>query len=835
MPEPPPYARVIIDRGQSQPEYELTYAIPADLRATALPGCAVLVPLGRQQVTGYLVGYSDTLDIDPTRLRSLEGVLGHGRLFDDMALRLARWMSAYYHCTLSEALGLWVPQGWQVATQRRYRWEGTAEDLAALDRTPRQASVARLLAEQSGPLSAVQIQRRLPSEGQPAHFGQAVKGALDKLVERGLVAEIQDLGAPAVKPRSLPVLEAIPGVSVQDFQQLTTRAPRQAAALQALQEAGTAVPVADLVQAGFERGALTGLERKGLVRRSIKSLMRAPLPPTQARSTPFQLNEEQAAAAQHLRGLFDQAATSADKDPLVALLYGITASGKTEVYLQVIEHCLQAGRRAMVLVPEIALTAQTVDIFRRRFGEQVAILHSALALGERFDEWRRIRAGQARIVVGARSAVFAPLRNVGLIVVDEEHDHSYKQDSQPRYHTRDVVLKRAGMEHALVVLGSATPSLESYRRALDGRYQLLRMRRRIATRPLPEVEVVDLTAEATMGKIPVLGRRLQEELRATVQRGEQAIIFLNRRGFATYVQCLGCGHVERCPHCDITLTYHLARRELACHHCGHTAPVIESCPQCQGWMLGFTGMGTEKVEGEVLGILQAAGLAGKVLRLDRDTTQRKGSHSQILGEFRRGAAQVLIGTQMVTKGLDFPHVTLVGVISADVALNVPDFRAAERTFQLLAQVAGRAGRGEQPGKVVVQTLAPDHYAIQAAADHDYDEFARQELEFRQSPAYPPFSNLVNIVAQDEDEGIARARIVNLAAKLQIAIAEAGGRTELLGPVACPLTRVSGKFRFHLMLRDANRPRLHQMLQVFDQLPRDTRQHFTLDVDPMSIL
>jgi primosomal protein N' (replication factor Y) len=361
---------------------------------------------------------------------------------------------------------------------------------------------------------------------------------------------------------------------------------------------------------------------------------------------------------------------------------------------------------------------------------------------------------------------------------------------------------------------------------------------------MPTVETVDMTDEAKAGALPVLSSRLKTELCEVVSRGEQAIIFLNRRGFATYVQCVGCGHVERCHNCDVSLTFHRGARELRCHHCGLVKGVPEECPECKGWMLGFSGTGTEKVESEVRELFSKRDLShARVLRLDRDTTSTKGAHGKILGEFRQGKAQVLIGTQMVTKGLDFPNVTLVGVISADTALNVPDFRAAERTFQLLAQVAGRAGRGERPGRVLIQTLATDHYAIEAACAQDFEKFVQQEIEFRKTPPYPPFSYVVNIVSSDEEMEKAKGRIEVLAFKFHEAIEREmkgqstpiGSGCELLGPVECPVARVKGKYRFHLMLRDRNRPRLHRVLAAYDELPRESREGLTIDVDAMTIL
>jgi primosomal protein N' (replication factor Y) len=432
--------------------------------------------------------------------------------------------------------------------------------------------------------------------------------------------------------------------------------------------------------------------------------------------------------------------------------------------------------------------------------------------------------------------VFAPCREVGLIIIDEEHDSSYKQDATPRYHARDVAARRAGLEGAVLLLGSATPSSESYLRATKGEYGHLKMPSRATGKPLPEVEIIDMTSEARGGKLPVLSNRLRDDLCNVVARGEQVILFLNRRGFATYVQCLGCGHVEKCPNCDVSLTHHKMEGTLRCHHCDHLAQTPTHCPQCDGWMLGFSGSGTEKVEAEVEALLTERGLAhARILRLDRDTTTTKGSHGQILGEFRAGRAAVLIGTQMVTKGLDFPNVTLVGVISADTALNVPDFRAAERTFQLLSQVAGRAGRGQTPGRVLVQTLAADDIAIITAAEHDFSTFITQELEHRGAIPNPPYSHVVNIISSHEDETTARTRLERLAARFQDAIAKEKGGTEVLGPVSCPLGRIKNKFRFHLLLRDRSKPRLHRVLKTYDDLAREDREGLTVDVDAMTVL
>lgn len=854
----PRYALVAIDRAHGGTGRELTYAIPEELRPVLTIGFAVQAPLGRQNATGYVVGFSEALEFDASQLRSLTSLASRAPIFDDNALRLARWMSAYYHCPLAECLFCCMPQGWQAVAQHKYSYIGERESTlpsfganvpSKLARAPRRKQIVEVLLQSEQPMTVKEIRKVLGltvSEN-------AISTALAAMIKDGLVSETEEMADPELKPRRVRAVCLKDGFSLHEdgWQKLEKTAPKQAVALRRLQAREQSTPISTAALAhdfDIDGAVLRALDKKGWVEFTTIELTRAPvkeLPPPDVHRV--QLTDEQRIAVEKISQLLHGDAKTQDSKSRTLLLQGVTASGKTEVYLHAIEKCLQMGRRALVLVPEIALTAQTVEIFQRRFQERVAILHSALSAGERFDEWRRARAGRADIVVGARSAVFAPCRDLGLIIVDEEHDHSYKQDNTPRYHARDVACKRAAIEDAVLVLGSATPSLETYHQAQRGNYQHVVLTKRIGERKLPEVEIVDMTEEARMGSVPVLSTRLQNDLCDVVSRGEQAIIFLNRRGFATYVQCVGCGYVERCPNCDVSLTFHRAARELRCHHCAHSKLIPEECPQCDSLMMGFTGAGTEKVESEVLHLFSMRGLSHvRSLRLDRDTTTTKGAHGKILGEFRQGKAQVLIGTQMVTKGLDFPNVTLVGVISADTALNVPDFRAAERTFQLLAQVAGRAGRGERPGKVLIQALATDHYAIEAARLQHYEMFAEQEMALRRVPPYPPYSHIANIIATDQELDVAKARIEQMALRFHEAIAREGSTPvdgnlnfesgcQLLGPVECPISRVKNKFRFHLMLRDRNRPRLHRVLAAYDELPRDAKTGLTVDVDAMTIL
>ncbi len=824
------YVTVVLDRAAGIIEKELTYAVPTGLQEKLRIGQPVQVPLRTGRAVAFISGFPLKIDFDAAQLRAFDRVLAVEPLFDFQALKWARWMSSYYHCPLADCLSCFIPAGGVPSLEARYRF-CAPEPLRALrdlGRSPKLFAIANAVFEAKKPLLSKEIDKILDSSASPDQ--------LKKLCELGVLEALSLSSTNAVKPRMVASVRISPQGREMlngNAMELLERAPKQAAALRALAARdGDWTPAALLLEKeGVETATLRALAKKELVEFVYTESRRAPHATPQNDKNRVQLTAEQQSAVAAI-----EETLVAEKGPKTVLLQGVTASGKTEVYLAAIEKCLQLGRRAMVLVPEIALTAQTVEIFQRRFGRAVAILHSALSAGERFDEWHRAGTGDAQIVVGARSAVFAPCREVGLIIIDEEHDHSYKQDATPRYHAREVALRRAAAEDAVLLLGSATPSLESYHRATKGEYRHILMRNRVAGRKMPEVEIVDMTNEARGGRLPVLSTRLKDDLCEIVAKGEQAILFLNRRGYATYVQCLGCGHVEKCPNCDVSLTHHKAEGTLRCHHCDHCVKVPGRCPKCDGWMLGFSGSGTEKVEAEVLNLFEERSLkTTRILRLDRDTTTHKGAHGKILGEFRAGRAQVLIGTQMVTKGLDFPRVTLVGVISADTALNVPDFRAAERTFQLLAQVSGRAGRGETPGRVLIQTLAADDYAISTACRHDFEGFVKQEIRLRAEIPNPPFSHVVNVISFDAEEAVARTRMQKLALKFNDAIAREGGGTELLGPVDCPLARVKNKFRFHLLLRDRSRPRLHRILAVFDELPREDKEGLTVDVDAMTIL
>ncbi len=535
--------------------------------------------------------------------------------------------------------------------------------------------------------------------------------------------------------------------------------------------------------------------------------------------TPPQLTEAQRAAVEAISGALGGFSSF--------LLHGITGSGKTEVYLHAIGAALEAGHQALVLVPEIALTPQLVARFRARFaprGVRIAVLHSGLSDGERYDAWRRIARGEADIVIGARSAVFAPLPSCGIIVVDEEHEGSYKQGEGFRYHARDLALLRGKMEGGVIVMGSATPSLTTYHRARQGQIGYLELPGRARSQPLPQVELIDLREHRECG---TLSPPLVAALGETLERGEQALLLLNRRGFAPFLLCAACGTTFRCPNCEITLTYHQGARELRCHYCDYSDTPPETCPSCSGYDLLPEGAGTERLEEELAGLLPDA----RIARMDRDTTTRKGAHQGIVDRMSSGEIDILVGTQMVAKGHDFPGVTLVGVISADSTLNFPDFRSAERTFSLLTQVAGRAGRGDRPGRVLIQTWSPDHFALECASRHDYQAFYAEESVARSDLGYPPYGHLVNLVLSGNDPARVSRSAEALAAELYLS------EVEVLGPAPCPLSRLRGKSRMQILLKAPTRTPLHRLLTAHAAWRRalEPGVRLTIDVDPMDML
>ncbi len=763
------------------------------------------------------------------RIRTVLSVMDSEPSVSESQMRLARWMADYYITSLGIALKTMLPS----VLSDTSRDVVTLHDGPRGKLLPREARLVEALA--SGTVQSVRALKRGLRMG-------SIWPELRNLAATGVVS-IETL-----PPRPPPVkTERVVRIArwiddIEELNMLVGRARRQADAYQALAGSGGTVELAHLTrQAGFSRAVIRGLEEKGLAVVEDREVERDPFAdiPTGADPTHTPTDRQQE-AIRTLVSAFDAGPTK----PF--LLHGVTGSGKTLVYIEVLSHVLAQGRGAIVLVPEISLTPQTVARFRARFGDQVAVLHSALSVGERFDAWRQLRSGRRRIAVGARSALFAPVSDLGVIVVDEEHDGSYKQSESPRYQARDMAVVRSAQEGALCVLGSATPALESWHNVERGKFRLVSLPDRVGGGVLPPVRLIDLrearkkskenkskqTSDARSEAGLVLTAPLVEAMRDRLRRGEQTILLLNRRGYSSFVQCRECGDVEICPDCSISLTYHRGKSRLVCHHCRHEQPAPKRCPRCGSTDLSFRGLGTEQVERVVAETFPEARLA----RMDVDTTSGKWSHHEILGRVERGEVDVLLGTQMIAKGLDFPGVTLVGVVNADVGIHLPDFRATERTFQLLSQVAGRAGRGKLGGEVLIQTALPEHYAIQAAMAHDYVAFATRELEERRHPVYPPMVRLVNVVVSSPVAEDAAGNAEAAARWLRTHVVS-GTPVDLIGPAPSPIERLHGRWRWHFLLRSASVKALgagaRRLQAEFRTRGADVR--IAIDRDPSALL
>jgi len=805
----------------------LHYRIPDRLAGELCRGMRVLVPLGGRQVTGYVTDFPGSSSVPPGRLREVLGALDEGPLFDEELLALVLLAARYYVQPPGELLRAALPAGINVTGRRTVRRVPAGEPPAAASlpggtvaaaprsREPQRRALRTALEER--PVPCDELLRRV---GQGCRFEDLLA-----LQREGSALLDFDLPRPRVRSRKTQLLTpagpARPAVHLGSRQQELLRLVHERPGI-SLAEARRAIPDAAAVS--------RALEAKGLIRRAEVEELRDPFldDPVVPDQAPV-LSAGQQGVLQEI----GQALTARRFTPF--LLHGETGSGKTEVYLEAIRLARAQGRSALVLVPEISLTPQLAGRFRARFGDRaVAVLHSGLSEGERYDQWRRLRQGEVTLAVGARSAVFAPLPALGIVVVDEEHDPSYHQDESPRYDGRNLALLRGSRSDAVVVLGSATPSLESHYHALTGRYRRLELKGRPTGGALPQVELVDLRLHRPARGVVPFTRPLREALLETLGAGEQAILFLNRRGWAPVLLCQECGAAITCPSCSVTLTLHREDARLRCHYCDHQQRVPSRCPACAAEALVQLGLGTEKVEAAVRELLPGA----RVARLDRDTVGRKGL-AGLLRAVRAREVDVLVGTQMVTKGHDFPGVTLVGVLQADGGLHLPDFRAAERTFQLLAQVAGRAGRGERPGRVIIQTYSPEHHALTAAQGHDHLGFAQQELLLRRELGFPPFSHLVALHLDGPDAEATRAVVEGLGRELEELLVRPGAPpVTLLGPAPAPLEQLRGRYRWQLLLKAASRPELRTLLPSLQELvARAQKQGLrgAVDVDPVSML
>ncbi|MBI4298124.1 MAG: primosomal protein N' [Chloroflexi bacterium] len=797
-----------------------SYEIPSGMGVE--PGQPVLVPFGSRLLQGIVLEltlYPPPEAADKTK--PIAQALAPSAMLFPHQLELSRWLSHHYLCPLFPCLGSMLPPGFERRLLTFFSPTSNPSPSALASLTPKQREIWHLLEKQSQ-VELNQVRKLL---------GREVEGLLAQMVRRGLAVKAQELEPVRVHQKMVPYLclEVAPEEASQEAARLRgRRAHQQAKLLELLAQMPTPIPLAEVRKlAPISHAALSSLQHKGLLSLENIPVLRDPLAQHRAALTqPPTLTPQQEAAWGAIREGLLQARPG--KAPAF-LLHGVTGSGKTELYLRALALAEEMGKQGIVLVPEIALTPQTIDRFASRFPGQVAVLHSRLSLGEQFDSWHRIREGHFQVVVGSRGAIFAPHPNLGLVVVDEEHEGAYKQEQPPPYHAREVALKLGQLCGAVVILGSATPDVETYYRAERGELIRLELPQRIGSPQeggsgLPQVEVVDLRQELRLGNRSLFSRPLSAALSQTLAAGEQAILFLNRRGSASFVQCRGCGHVMKCRRCAIALTYHAPEDSLVCHQCNYRIAPPTTCPQCLRPGLRYLGLGTEKVEAEARQAFPQA----RLLRWDRDVTRGKGSHERILAQFQSREADILVGTQMVAKGLDLPEVTLVGVISADVSLHLPHFRAEERAFQLLTQVAGRAGRGPEEGRVIIQTYSPEHPAVVAAAHQDYSSFYRREIEERRRLGYPPFSRLIRLVYANLSAHRSQQEAERLCQRLRQEREGKGlSQPDVLGPTPAYIARLRGRYRWQILLRGPE-PRL--LLEDMP-LPRG----WSVDVDPLDLL
>lgn len=798
-----------------------TYAVPEDLIGQICVGCRVLVPFGNGSKVkeGFVLEINPKINLEkPIEYKYIKSVLEPYPLLKEDNIQLLEWMKRQYICTYSDVIKCMLPPGLSVKAIKNIK-------LVSYDKnkTYKKANLNKI------------IQTLLSMDGECEY--EQLKDICQVKGFNRYIQELCDCSAISIQESYEQKVNSkiIKGVTllksreevIDELENNTIKRIQHVNVLEILLD-NEVVSVADIKRfAGVTSSVLDTLSKYGFIKYCDIEVKRNPLKNKHYEKTePLPPTEEQAMALTILKQKFDSMQYSE------SLIHGITGSGKTEVYLQLISHCFEMGKRAIMLVPEISLTPQMVERFVSRFGKRVAVLHSRLSLGERYDQWRLIIEGKVDVVVGARSAIFAPISNLGLIIIDEEHEGSYKSESMPRYNAKEVAQKRCEITNSLLLYGSATPSIETYYRAVEGKINLIEMKNRPKAAELPKVELVDMREELENGNRTPFSFRLMEELKKNIDNKQQSILFLNRRGFSTFVFCRSCGYTMKCHNCNIALTYHLKSNRLICHYCGFTVKNPEKCPSCGSVNIRYFGIGTQKIEEEVKQRLPNS----SVIRMDADTIGYKNSHEQILNRFRNENINIMVGTQMIAKGHDFPNVTLVGVLAADSMLNVGDFRSSERTFQLLTQVAGRAGRGNIGGRVIIQTYNTEDYSILAACNQDFISFYKQEILIRKRLDYPPFSNIAIVVLNGRKD---RA-VFGVAKDIKNEFIEKSSQNmQVLGPSRCPMPKVANKYRWRLVIKSNDIDILvDELTKMSDSILKKTKDKdvmMSIDINPYNML
>ncbi|PAW29400.1 primosomal protein N' [Peribacillus simplex] len=793
-------ASVIVDVPAKQTDREFDYRIPEKWNQVIKPGMRVIVPFGPRMVQGFVTGLKAKSDF--AKLRFIKEPMDLEPIINDELLQLGDWLTKEAMCFKISALQAMLPAAMKAKYEKVIK---VVEDKK--DQIP--PSIQNLFGKNDS-LSWKDV-----IEGENASLVQ-------KEMQNGNL-ELEYNVKNRLNKKTVRVIKSL--LSPMELKEMasaiSSNAKKQQELLQYFIEHQEPIPLKELLELmNTSSGTVKSLVSKGALAEMDQEVYRDPYENRVfKKSIPFTLTAEQAAALKPIQEKIHH------DEHDVFLLYGVTGSGKTEVYLQAIASVIEKGKEAIMLVPEISLTPQTVKRFKERFGEQVAVMHSGLSVGEKYDEWRKIHRKEVKVVVGARSAVFAPFESLGLVIIDEEHESSYKQEETPRYHARDVAIERAKSYGCPVILGSATPTLESFARAKKNVYKLLTLSQRMNKNALPAVDIVDMREELRTGNRSMFSELLFTKLKDRLEKGEQTVLMLNKRGHSSFVMCRSCGLVINCPNCDISLTYHRFNDIMKCHYCGFEEGMPSVCPECESEHIRFFGTGTQKVEEELAKILPEA----RVIRMDVDTTSKKGSHERLLNAFGEGKADILLGTQMIAKGLDFPNITLVGVLSADTMLHLPDFRSSEKTFQLLTQVSGRAGRHQLPGEVVIQTYTPEHYSIELSALQDYDAFYEREMYLRRQSHYPPYYYVVLITVSHED----LMKTVSVTEKITNYLGSRLNRDSVvLGPVASPISRINNRYRYQCLIKYKREPDLNQHLRtLLEHYQKETAQnHLQISID-----
>ncbi|GAB6258822.1 primosomal protein N' [Peribacillus sp. NPDC055009] len=800
-------ASVIVDVPAKQTDREFDYRIPEKWSQVIKPGMRVIVPFGPRMVQGFVTGLKAKSDF--AKLRNIKEPMDLEPILNDELLQLGDWLTKEAMCFKISALQAMLPAAMKAKYEKVIK---VVED--------KKDQLPPFIQNLFGKNDSISWKDVIEGENASLFQKEMQNGNLE------LVYNVKN----RLNKKTVRVIKSL--LSPEELKEMasamSSNAKKQQELLQYFIEHQEPIPLKELLELmNTSSGTVKSLVSKGALAEMDQEIYRDPYENRVfEKSTPFTLTAEQTTALKPIQEKIHH------DEHDVFLLYGVTGSGKTEVYLQAIASVIEKGKEAIMLVPEISLTPQTVKRFKERFGEQVAVMHSGLSVGEKYDEWRKIHRKEVKVVVGARSAVFAPFENLGLVIIDEEHESSYKQEETPRYHARDVAIERAKSYRCPVILGSATPTLESFARAKKNVYKLLTLSQRMNKSALPAVDIVDMREELRTGNRSMFSELLFTKLKDRLEKGEQTVLMLNKRGHSSFVMCRSCGLVINCPNCDISLTYHRFNDIMKCHYCGFEEGMPSACPECESEHIRFFGTGTQKVEEELAKILPEA----RVIRMDVDTTSKKGSHERLLNAFGEGKADILLGTQMIAKGLDFPNITLVGVLSADTMLHLPDFRSSEKTFQLLTQVSGRAGRHQLPGEVVIQTYTPEHYSIELSAFQDYDAFYEREMHLRRQSHYPPYYYVVLITVSHED----LMKTVSVTEKITNYLGSRLNRDSIvLGPVASPISRINNRYRYQCLIKYKREPDLNQHLRtLLEHYQKETAQNqlqISIDLNPQIMM